>query len=345
MVYRKISPTQAEAKLKEMEQNCPGEDANAMIGHIYMLSYNTTKSSKDEKAAYEAFKKGDISKYDKTYLNEFARASYFTNHYDDALAACEAGLKLEPRNPTFVRLCMFANYEKQEYEKAKSFINRYFNETDSAKFSEYDHYYSALIYKALDEKEKAYEEYDNALELVNDSSMIKKWDIYKAVSDCYLADANFDNAIKYYNEYLACKPSLNFDDQEGLAKLYSKYADADEARKTELMTKAVEIFRAAGEQYRIQEVYSTYMAANYMNKLDDNMKNNLAKPDYMKLIELLSNKTDRSSGENTMLKTAYHYMMFNSFINKDKATAKDYADKILAIDPEYAPALEIKNLK
>ena len=46
-----------------------------------------------------------------------------------------------------------------------------------------------------------------------------------------------------------------------------------------------------------------------------------------------------------MLKTAYHYMMFNSYINKNVAGAKDYADKILAIDPEYKPALEIKNLK
>jgi hypothetical protein len=46
-----------------------------------------------------------------------------------------------------------------------------------------------------------------------------------------------------------------------------------------------------------------------------------------------------------MLKTAYHYMMFNSYINKNVAGAKDYAEKILVIDPEYKPALEIKNLK
>jgi hypothetical protein len=63
------------------------------------------------------------------------------------------------------------------------------------------------------------------------------------------------------------------------------------------------------------------------------------------VIELLGNKTDRSKGEDLMLKTSYHYMMFNSYINKNVAGAKDYADKILAIDPEYKPALEIKNLK
>ena len=81
------------------------------------------------------------------------------------------------------------------------------------------------------------------------------------------------------------------------------------------------------------------------NKLDDNMKNSLAKSDYQKVIELLGDKTDRSKGEDLMLKTSYHYMMFNSYINKKVADAKNYADKILAIDPEYKPALEIKNLK
>ena len=52
-----------------------------------------------------------------------------------------------------------------------------------------------------------------------------------------------------------------------------------------------------------------------------------------------------TKGDNTMLKTAYHYMMFNSYINKNVPGAKEYAVKILAIDPEYKPALEIQNLK
>ena len=190
-----------------------------------------------------------------------------------------------------------------------------------------------------------YAEYDKALELVNDSSMIKRWAILKSVSDSYLKDQEFEKAIKYYNDYLGCKPDVNFDDQEGLANIYSKYGDADPTKKAEMIQKAVDLFRAAGEKFPIQQVYATYMAANNVNKLDDNMKNSLAKPDYLKLINLLSSKADRTKGEDTMLKTAYHYMMFNSYINKKVADAKDFADKILAIDPEYKPALEIKNLK
>ena len=338
MVYRKISPKQAAQKLQDMKAQCPNEDIDAITAHIYMLAG-------DEKQAYENYLKADINKLDKGNLNEFVRCSYFTGHFEDALRAAEAGIKLEPRNPTFNRLAMFSNYELKNYDAAKSYINKYFNETDSAKFSEYDHFYTALIYQALDEKANMYQHYNKALELVNDSSMIKRWDIQKAIADSYLKDQEFENAIKYYNDMLNTKPNVNFDDHEGLANIYSKYGDAVPAKKNEMIQKAVDLFRAAGQKFPIQQIYATYMAANNVNKLDDNMKNSLAKPDYLKLIDLLGNKTDRSRGEDTMLKTAYHYMMFNSYINKNVPGAKEYAQKILAIDPEYKPALEIQNLK
>ncbi len=338
MVYRKISPKQAAQKLQDMKAQCPNEDIDAITAHIFMLAG-------DEKQAYENYMKADINKLDKGNLNEFVRCSYFTGHFEDALRAAEAGIKLEPRNPTFNRLAMFSNYELKNYEAAKGYINKYFNETDSAKFSEYDHFYTALIYQALDDKANMYEQYDKALELVNDSSMIKRWDIQKAVSDSYLKDQQFEKAIKYYNDMIASKPNSNFDDMEGLANIYSKWGEAVPAKKNEYVNKAVQIYREAGAKYPIQQVYATYMAASTLNKLDDNMKQSLAKNDYLKVIDLLANKADRTKGDNTMLKTAYHYMMFNSYISKNVPGAKEYAEKILAIDPEYKPALEIQNLK
>ena len=339
LVYRKISPNQAAAKLQEMKRNCPNEDIDAAIAHIYMLAG-------DEKQAYENYAKADVNKLDKGNLNEFVRASYFTGHFEDALKAAEAGLKLEPRNPTFNRLAMFSNYELKKYDAAKAYIHKYFNETDSAKFSEYDHFYTALIYQALEDKENMYAQYDKALELVNDSSMIKRYAILKSVSDSYLKDQQFDNAIKYYNDYLACKPDLNSDDMEGVAKIYSKYADADETRKPELVGKALEAYRAMADKFPVQSIYAAYQCATMNNKLDKTGEKGLAKPDYQKVVDLLANKADRDNSENTMLKYSYHYLMSNAFIyGKNKALAKEYADKILAIDPEYAPALQIKDLK
>ena len=338
MVYRKISPTQAAKKLEEMKVQCPDEDIDAFKGHIFMLA-------NDEKQAYENYVKADINKLDKLGLNEFVRCSYFTGHFADAVRAAEAGIKLEPRNPTFNRIAMFANYELKNYDAAKSYIHKYFYETDSAKVSEYDHFYTALIYQALEDKANMYAHYDKALELVNDQSMIKRWAILKSVSDSYLKEKEFENAIKYYEQYLACKPNLNFDDEEGMANIYSKYGDSDPAKKKEMTNKAIEIFGTLAEKYPVQVVYATFMRAGLNNKLDDNMKNNLAKADYQKVVDLLANKADRTKGEDTMLKTSYHYLMYNAFLNKNTAGAKEIAEKILVIDPEYKSALEILKLK
>ena len=339
LVYRKISPSQAAKKLQDMKSNCPNEDIDAAIAHIYMLAG-------DEKQAYENYAKADINKLDKSSLNEFVRCSYFTGHFDDALRAAEAGLKIEPRNPVFNRLAMFANYELKKYDAAKAYIHKYFNETDSAKFSEYDHFYTALIYQALEDKANMYAEYDKALSLVNDSSMIKRHAILKSVSDSYLKDQQFEKAIQYYQDYLACKPDLNSDDEEGLAKIYSKWADNDEARKAELVGKAINAYRAMGEKYPIQAIYAAYQCATMSNKLDKTGEKSLAKPDYQKVVSLLENKADRDNSENTMLKYSYHYLMSNAFLfGKNKALAKEYANKILAIDPNYEPAQQIRDLK
>ena len=234
----------------------------------------------------------------------------------------------------------------KNYDAAKAYIHKYFFETDSAKVSEYDHYYTALIYQALEDKANMYNHYNEALKLVNDQSMIKRWAILKSVSDSYLKDKEFDNAIKYYDQYLACKPDVNSDDMEGVAKIYSKYADEDQARKAEFIKKAIEAYHAMGQRFPIQSTYAAYQCATMNNKLDKNGEKGLAKPDYQKVVELLEAKADRTKGEDTMLKYSLHYLMSNAFLyGKNKALAKEYANKILAIDPDYAPAQQIRDLK
>ena len=62
------------------------------------------------------------------------------------------------------------------------------------------------------------------------------------------------------------------------------------------------------------------------------------------VIDILTQKFELSPDEKVMLKYAYHYLMFNSYINNRAGEAKKYAVKILAIDPEYKPALDMMDL-
>ena len=299
----------------------------------------------DRKSAYNEFKKVPVNKIDPDYLNEFARASYFGGHFDDALAACEEGLKHKPGNPAFTRLAMFSNYELKNYDAAKSYLQKYFHELDSVKFSEYDHYYAALIHDKLGDKANALDSYQKALDLVDEQSFIKRWTILKTISDSHLKDSEFDKAIQYYQEYLGSKPELKVDDYEGLAGIYTKYAEADEAKKIEMLNKAADVYAQIGEKFPVQQAYASYKRAEMINKTDKDMAGRLAKADYQKVVDLLMDKADRSKSENTMLKYSLHYLMFGSYLDKNIPGAKEYAEKILTVDPEYKPALEIQNLK
>ena len=338
LVYRKIDPQGAARKLDELKANRPDISIEAIKGHIFMLA-------DDRKSAYNEFKKVPVNQIDPDYLNEFARASYFGGHFEDALAACEEGLKHKPGNPAFTRLAMFSNYELKNYDAAKSYLQKYFHELDSVKFSEYDHYYAALIHDKLGDKANALDSYQKALDLVDEQSFIKRWTILKTISDSHLKDSEFDKAIQYYQEYLGSKPELKVDDYEGLAGIYTKYGEADEAKKIEMLNKAADVYAQIGEKFPVQQAYASYKRAEMINKTDKDMAGRLAKADYQKVVDLLMDKADRSKSENTMLKYSLHYLMFGSYLDKNIPGAKEYAEKILTIDPEYKPALEIQNLK
>ena len=338
LVYRKIDPQGAARKLDELKANCPEISIEAIKGHIFMLA-------DDRKSAYNEFKKVPVNQIDPDYLNEFARASYFGGHFDDALAACEEGLKHKPGNPAFTRLAMFSNYELKNYDAAKAYLQKYFHELDSVKFSEYDHYYAALIHDKLGDKANALESYQKALDLVDEQSFIKRWTILKTMSDSHLKDSEFDKALHYYQEFLNTKPEVKVDDYEGLAGIYTKYAENDETKKIEMLNKAADVYTQIGEKFPIQQAYASYKRAELINKTDKDMAGRLAKPDYQKVADLLGDKADRTKGENTMLKYSLHYLMFGSYLDKNIPGAKEYAEKILTIDPEYKPALEIQNLK
>ena len=113
-----------------------------------------------------------------------------------------------------------------------------------------------------------------------------------------------------------------------------------------MIGKAIAAYREMGEKFPIQKAFAAYQCATMSNKLDKNGEKGLARADYQKVVELLEGKADRTNGENTMLKYSYHYLMSNAFLfAKNKTLAKEYANKILSIDPEYAPALQIRDLK
>lgn len=76
------------------------------------------------------------------------------------------------------------------------------------------------------------------------------------------------------------------------------------------------------------------------NMLDPNVEKFLALPDYTKLIEIIEAMPEKSNTDRNRLVTAYHYLAHYNLVNKNESVANEYWNKILSIDPTYAPALD-----
>lgn len=163
-----------------------------------------------------------------------------------------------------------------------------------------------------------------------------------------LNESYFESEIQKYKDYFANNPEAKIEDYEEFAGVYAKWADeAYGAKKKELFKKAAEVYSMIGEKFpdNYVKAYAAYKRAELINKTDKDMQGRLAKADYQQVVDLLGNKVDRSKSENTLLKYSLHYLMFSSYLDKNIQLAKDYARKILTIDSEYSPAINILNLK
>ena len=341
MVYRKISPKGAVQKLADLKAQRPDIEVDEIIGRIYSLSLDYDK-------AIEAWKKVPVAKMERANIVDYALANFFLGNQADALNVAKQGLAVYPRAAALNRLAMMTSVELKDFEGGKTYSDALFNKSDSAKLAPSDYYYTGLAYAGTKDFEKAIEQYKLAINDTASNSLVKKVDVLKKLSETYGELENFPNAIETYQEFLKEKGSPSLSEYAALGSMYSKYADkiADATEKEATLKKADAVYQEIEEKYKDGVEYANYMRANINGKLDPDSKKGLAKPFYEKIVSLVAPKAEKSKADTSMLTTAYHYLMSYSFlIQNDKATAKDYANKILEMNPEHAPALQIRDLK
>ena len=210
LIYRKIDPRGAAEKLDQLKAARPDIEVDAIKGHIYYISNKLGD-------AYDSYSKVPITKLDKSGLIEYSSLCFLTGHHADGLKAVELGVKENPRNATFNRLGMMFNEEMKNYEAAAKYVDRLFNASDSLNPTNAEYYYAGLTYAGLKDYDKALAEYQKALDVKSEKNLIKQEDIIKGMSDLYMEKGDFENAIKYYAEYLSKNEKASFNDHEGHA--------------------------------------------------------------------------------------------------------------------------------
>jgi len=339
-VYRKISPSGAVAKLNELRQQRPDIAVDALAGRIYYMSNEFDK-------ALAAYDKADKNKMEERDLSDYAMSAFFKQKYDKALEVAKFGLSKNPRHAAFNRLAFFNSTELKKYEDALTYADALFNKSDSAKFSYYDYTYYGNALIGAKQPQKAIEMYELALKQEDMDNKAKRAGVVKQLSDAYRDMEDFPNAIKHYKDYLASMEKPTANDLAALASLHMQHgATLKDNEQAEAFKMADETYADLAQKYENAMEYATFMRARVNGQMDPDQSKGLAKPYYEKLVELIGPKTELDATEKARLKESYHYLISYYFIQKDdKATAKDYAAKMLVIDPENQIAKQVMDAK
>ena len=339
-VYRKISPSGAVAKLNELRQQRPDIAVDALAGRIYYMSNEFDK-------ALAAYDKADKNKMEERDLSDYAMSAFFKQKYDKALEVAKFGLSKNPRHAAFNRLAFFNSTELKKYDDALMYADALFNKSDSAKFSYYDYTYYGNALIGAKQPQKAIEMYEKALKQEDMDNKAKRAGVVKQLSDAYRDMEDFPNAIKHYKDYLASMEKPTANDLAALASLHMQHgATLKDNEQAEAFKMADETYADLAQKYENAMEYATFMRARVNGQMDPDQSKGLAKPYYEKLVELIGPKTELDATEKARLKESYHYLISYYFIQKeDKATAKDYAAKMLVIDPENQIAKQVMDAK
>ena len=189
--------------------------------------------------------------------------------------------------------------------------------------------------------------YELALKQEDMDNKAKRAGVVKQLSDAYRDMEDFPNAIKHYKDYLASMEKPTANDLAALASLHMQHgATLKDNEQAEAFKMADETYADLAQKYENAIEYATFMRARVNGQMDPDQSKGLAKPYYEKLVELIGPKTELDATEKARLKESYHYLISYYFIQKDdKATAKDYAAKMLTIDPENQIAKQVMDAK
>ncbi len=340
-VYRKISPRGAVSKLEELRSQRPDVPVDALIGRIYYMS-------NDFDAALRAYNKADKSLMEDRDLSDYAMTAFFKQKYDVALDVAKFGLSKNPRHAAFNRLAFFNSTELKKWDDALMYADALFNKSDSAKFSYYDYTYYGNAFSGAGQHDKAVEMYQKALQQEDMDNKAKRAGVIKQLSDAYKAQEDYPNAIKNYEEYLNTVEKASANDIAALAQLHLQHANKKTTpeEQAECFILADKTYQDLENKYEDAAEYATFMRARVNGYMDPDQKKGLAKPYYEKLDQLIGGKDNKDATDKARLTESYRYLISYYFVIQDnKDTAKQYAQKLLEIDPENEIAKQVMESK
>jgi tetratricopeptide (TPR) repeat protein len=245
---------------------------------------------------------------------EYASFLYLTKKYPEALTEINNVLAKEPNNVTMNRLKAYTLFETGDFAGASAAMDNYLRTTPTEKIIPDDYVYQGKILSRAGKNTEAKAALDKALAVASPS---QKKEVEAEIARVAMNSGDYNSALKV----LIAKAQVgDLADQYRLATAYKgakQYMKADSV---------LNIIVTAKPTYA-----PAYLErANVNTRVDTDGSKGLAKPYYDKYVELASaDPTKYKAG----LVESYDYLGAYSAQKNEKAAAKDYFQKALAIDP------------
>jgi len=333
--------------------------ASFMIGRIYQtqgtsqepyyMKYYNEAIAKDSKYApvyywlYDYNYRRDVNK-SRNYLDQYiavadadskncyyqASILYASRQYQQAITKSNECITAGGQNPypSLYGLKAFAYDKLGDSANAKTYFEQYFQKQKPEKLESGDYAtYGRVLLKFPGNEVQAANYVEKAIAL--DTLESNKTEFINSIARSYLASQNFNQAGNWYTKLLSVKKNVTKTDLYNAGYNYYR----GENYKT-----ADSIFTVYQKKYP-DEILGYYLSGVSEAFIDSTGALGLAKPAYEKVIQIASSSTDSVRAKPQLI-TAYNYMIAYYYKKNDYATALSYVDKILALDPTNAQALE-----
>ena len=318
---------------------------------IYMRYYNDA-ISQDPKFApvyywlYTYYYQRDVNKAAE-YLNKYiavadqdskncyAQASlmYVSKKYPETISQADACITSagEKAFPNLYGLKAYAYDKMGDSLNARKSFEQFFAKVNPDNIGPTDYAtYGKVLLKFPGSEALAVENIDKAIAM--DTVPEKKYQYVKDIAQSYIDAGKYAEAGKWFGKILSMDPNY------GKTDLF--YAGYNDYRGGNYLA-ADSVFKLYQEKYP-SDVYGWYLGARAKEGIDTSGELGLAKPLYLKVIEIADTTQDKASVKDKLV-PALRYMLAYSYNVKHQVdSAIYYNDKILEIEPTDATALRTK---
>ena len=283
------------------------------------LYYQMSKG-KEAVAAYEKFI--SLTESPEKYQSKLAFYYLMAKDFTKANEIFKGLVAKDSTNATILKYYGVSQYESKDSVGARSTFEQYLAKQKPEAIEAADYNYYGKVLLKLKQDSLAMQAFEKSVTMED-----KQPNIHETMAQTYFANKKYDQAVDSYRKLAQYrKPTSQDLFNIGRAQYYAEdYVKADST------------FAALAVLQPNMTVVDMWAARSKASQ-DSTSENGLAKPYYEKLVQKVSTAATKSKNDNAMLTEAYLYLGYYSYLKGQNSAAKDFYQKVLAIDPKNEKA-------